>query len=241
MQLVAEAEEIDLPRGARAYCDTRASALRPVSALMRLDLPTFERPTNATSGSVDFGIASMFAAPATNSQVPANNFRPSMPGPRRPARTSVRTATGSGTSTALIPDIRAWPRRRTDGGRDARVPGFRCLLAGWVRAPEKPRRFRKADAFRLLKRCTSTPWRRIITYCWAVGEQVVPGPVDHKPGGKARQHEGENERHEGEHARLHGIGGRRIHLRLQPLRHAHQDRPDADVQERQESQSAGMP
>src|SRR5277367_45957 len=53
-------------------CETRASALRPVSALMRLDLPTFERPTKAISGSSGGGIASLFAAPAMNSQGPAN-------------------------------------------------------------------------------------------------------------------------------------------------------------------------
>ena len=43
----AEIEEIDLRACARASCDTRASVLRPVSALMRLDLPALERPTKA--------------------------------------------------------------------------------------------------------------------------------------------------------------------------------------------------
>src|SRR3982750_1374089 len=55
--------------------DTRAKFVRFISALIRLDLPTFERPTNATSGSKDAGNASMVAAPATNSQEPANSFR----------------------------------------------------------------------------------------------------------------------------------------------------------------------
>src|ERR1700722_2387358 len=50
----------------------RARALRPVSALMRLDLPTLERPANAISGRSGDGIAPSSAAPATNSHGPAN-------------------------------------------------------------------------------------------------------------------------------------------------------------------------
>src|ERR1700722_1240857 len=63
---------------APGVCDTRASACREVRALIRLDLPTFERPTKAISGRDSVGIASMVAAPATNSQSPANNLRPSI-------------------------------------------------------------------------------------------------------------------------------------------------------------------
>src|SRR2546423_7267387 len=45
--------------------DVRARSL-PISALIRLDLPTFERPTTAISGSVGGGNSSGFAAEITN-------------------------------------------------------------------------------------------------------------------------------------------------------------------------------
>src|SRR3954451_8540308 len=57
-------------------CEVRASALRPVSALMRLDLPTLERPANATSMPAIGGKVSIEGEAQTNCQWPAKSFRP---------------------------------------------------------------------------------------------------------------------------------------------------------------------
>src|SRR6266545_723082 len=57
-------------------CDVRASALRPASALIRLDLPTFERPAKAISMPRIGGSRSTVAAAAANCQSPANSLRP---------------------------------------------------------------------------------------------------------------------------------------------------------------------
>ena len=56
--------------------DARASALRPVSALIRLDLPTFERPAKQTSSRSAGGSPSIATTPFTKSQGPANSMRP---------------------------------------------------------------------------------------------------------------------------------------------------------------------
>src|SRR3974390_2605990 len=74
--------------------EMRASALRPVSALTRLDLPTLERPANAIStpriGGNDAGVA----AAATNCQSLANS--------RRPASISVRVKSPAGIEAQSI-------------------------------------------------------------------------------------------------------------------------------------------
>src|SRR5215212_11812698 len=57
-------------------CEVRASALREVSALIRLDLPTFERPANAISTPCIGGSRSAVPAAAANCQSAANSFRP---------------------------------------------------------------------------------------------------------------------------------------------------------------------
>src|SRR5258707_15894809 len=57
-------------------CEVRASALRPVSALIRLDLPTFERPANAISMPFIFGSDDTEPAADRNCQLDANSFRP---------------------------------------------------------------------------------------------------------------------------------------------------------------------
>src|SRR5450631_4532347 len=56
--------------------EVRASALRPVSALIRLDLPTLERPANATSMPAIGGSVSIEGEAQKNCQSPANSFRP---------------------------------------------------------------------------------------------------------------------------------------------------------------------
>src|SRR5579862_2680774 len=56
--------------------EVRASALRPVSALMRLDLPTLERPANAISGAAIGGSEASELAAETKFHSPANSNRP---------------------------------------------------------------------------------------------------------------------------------------------------------------------
>src|SRR5712675_1625446 len=66
-------------------CEVRASALRPVRALIRLDLPTLERPAKATSMPAIGGSVSIEGEAQKNRQSPANNLRPC----------SIRSASGS--------------------------------------------------------------------------------------------------------------------------------------------------
>ena len=57
-------------------CEVRASAERPVSALISDDLPTLERPAKAISGAPIGGRPSDLAAAKKKSQGPANSLRP---------------------------------------------------------------------------------------------------------------------------------------------------------------------
>src|SRR6185436_16637828 len=57
-------------------CEVRASAWRPVSALIRLDLPTLDRPAKAISTPRIAGRLSSDEAAVANCQSPANSFRP---------------------------------------------------------------------------------------------------------------------------------------------------------------------
>src|SRR3954469_4286046 len=56
--------------------EVRASACRPVSALIRLDLPTLERPANAISTPRIAGSEVSDPAAVENCQSAANSFRP---------------------------------------------------------------------------------------------------------------------------------------------------------------------
>src|SRR5579862_7412168 len=56
--------------------EVRANARRPVSALIRLDLPTLERPANAISGALIGGTESSPPAAEMKSHAPANKRRP---------------------------------------------------------------------------------------------------------------------------------------------------------------------
>src|SRR5580693_5068890 len=56
--------------------EVRASARRPVSALIKLDLPTLERPANAISGALIGGTDSSEPAAEMKSHAPANKSRP---------------------------------------------------------------------------------------------------------------------------------------------------------------------
>src|SRR5271168_4530022 len=56
--------------------EVRAKALRPVSALMRLDLPTLDRPANAISGAAIPGSDLSELAAVAKFHSPANSRRP---------------------------------------------------------------------------------------------------------------------------------------------------------------------
>ena len=57
-------------------CEVLARVVRPVSALTREDLPTFDRPAKAISGRLIGGRAGRFWAAAMKSHCPANKSRP---------------------------------------------------------------------------------------------------------------------------------------------------------------------
>ena len=56
--------------------ETRARLVRPASALIRLDLPTFERPAKATSARPSFGRSATLTTPLTKVQGPLNSASP---------------------------------------------------------------------------------------------------------------------------------------------------------------------
>ena len=56
--------------------EVRATFFRPVSELIRLDFPTFDRPAKAISGSILCGRPSILTAPVMNWQSFKNKRRP---------------------------------------------------------------------------------------------------------------------------------------------------------------------
>src|ERR1700751_3666757 len=121
-------------------CEVRASIRRPVSALMRLDLPTLERPAKAISAPVVAGTAARESAAARNCQGVANSLRPASisaddrafqedGGPALPGMTSVRSING--------PALPPW---RRDAGRE-KIPslrGYSCAFAAASPAAMRP-------------------------------------------------------------------------------------------------------
>src|SRR4051812_2266274 len=98
-------------------CEVRASVLRPVSALTRLDLPTFERPAKAISTPSIGGSPSTRLAAQMNSASPAKSLRPgSRYGSRAGGRAGVM-------ARAIGPRLRFG---KEEGRRDA---GVRNLFA----------------------------------------------------------------------------------------------------------------
>src|SRR5579864_1312748 len=77
--------------------DVRASAPRLVSALMRLDLPTLDRPTKATSAPFIAGSEAAEEAAATNRQSDANRLRPA------PISLAVKAGAGMGADVFRVP------------------------------------------------------------------------------------------------------------------------------------------
>src|SRR5947209_7364285 len=115
-------------------CEVRASALRPVSALIRLDLPTLERPANAISMPRIGGSTAIALAAATKRHSPANSLRP------RSISSSVncRVGKGAGTARPFGTVYRAPCSRRESEAHGARTRGHgaalcrsRCIHA-WI-------------------------------------------------------------------------------------------------------------
>src|SRR6185312_13977216 len=145
-------------------CEVRARLLRPVSALMREDLPTLDRPAKATSVAPIGGSISIEGAAWVKRHSPANSFRPasisslsisaamrkcffaSWPGLSRPP-----------TSTFLL-------HSNVDARHMAGHDEIEAILCGGTLGyvaflgRNKPRM--------LLKSSTLTPLRRMMTLCW---------------------------------------------------------------------------
>src|SRR5215467_1121398 len=108
-------------------CEVRASAFLPVSALIRLDLPTLERPANAISMPRIGGKAAIALAAATKRQSPANSLRP------RSISSGVncRVGKGAGTVRPLGKVSRApCPRQESEAHR-ARTRGHGAASCCW--------------------------------------------------------------------------------------------------------------
>src|SRR2546423_6806173 len=104
--------------------EVRASALRPVSALIRLDLPTLERPAKATSMAAIGGSDSIEGDAQKNCQSPANSLRPC----------SIRSASGSAVMRRLSVHRHARPcaghPRLTALARETWMAGTNPALMG---------------------------------------------------------------------------------------------------------------
>src|SRR5215471_12637043 len=148
-------------------CEMRASARRPVSALIRLDLPTLERPATAISMPRMRGSAAAAPAAAANCQSPANSLRPASISAR------VKGEAVAGASGPLMTTSRL---RRGHFFFEKALQAFPC---GLEIAPQLDLGAVPVHDKTLL----------------SDRERVVPGPVDHQSGREVRQHEGEDDRH----------------------------------------------
>ena len=106
--------------------EARASALRPVSALIRLDLPTFERPAKQTSSRSAGGSPSIATTPLTKSQGPAKSSRPR----------SSASGSGSGASGEDLPSCQPHAAIADRDAAAARSPRHRPRSPG---GPSRPR------------------------------------------------------------------------------------------------------
>src|SRR5437868_11977239 len=178
-------------------CEVRASALRPVSALIRLDLPTLERPANATSTPAIGGRVSIEGEAQTNCHSPAKSFRPSSISFASVSavmrRLSIAVPHGEEALFRAVSNHEARYYRRRPILRDARKG---ALLR--MRGPSRlrigllgKRRLDIVEQFHL---------HAVLAHDEALlqhRQQIVPGPVDHEARREARQHEGEDQRHPG--------------------------------------------
>src|SRR5262245_26528940 len=161
-------------------CEVRASARRPVSALIRLDLPTLERPATAISMPRMRGSAAADPAAAANCQSPANSLRPASIS----ARVKGEAVASDGASGPLMTTSRL---RRGHFFFEKALQAFPC---GLEIVPQ-------LDLGAVLVHDHALLGDR---------ERVVPGPVDHDSGREARNNEGEDDRSVVEVVRLRGVG-----------------------------------
>src|SRR5262249_54078304 len=131
-------------------CEVRASPLRPVSALIRLDLPTLERPAKAISMPHIGGSAASDPAAAVNCQSPANSLRP------RSISSGVKANRETGGRAFM---------KRAPHGEEPLTPASLFFLKKLLsfsqrRATPPPYRFTLSNSSIL------APCRRMITDCW---------------------------------------------------------------------------
>src|SRR6267142_2662117 len=180
-------------------CEVRASALRPVSALISEDLPTLERPAKATSRPAIGGSVSIEGEAQTNCQSPANSFRPC----------SISSALVSAVmreASMIVPHgeeallQRHLEPRGPDGYfgpilRDAAKRPLLRMRESWWTDPSLRRLLRREGGLQIVEQLHLHAVAAHDEALLQHRQQVVPGPVDHKPGREARQHEGEDQRH----------------------------------------------
>src|ERR1700730_4805100 len=204
-------------------CEVRARALRPVSALTRLDLPTLERPAKATSMPAIGGSVSIEGEAQKNCQSPAHRFCPC----------SISFASMSGVMRSLSIPVIARSEATKQSGlsfqvldcfaslamTDPNPLSFSWLLPRLLRSKRRPEIVEQFDLHAVAMHDEALLQHR---------KRIVPGPVDHEAGREARQHEGEDQRHPGKDHLLGRVRRRRIELHLEPHRDAHDDRPNAE-------------
>src|SRR6187551_2832760 len=165
-------------------CEVRASALRPVSALIRLDLPTLERPANATSMPAIGGRVSIEGEAQTNFQSPAKSFRPSS------------TSFASVSSVMRRSSVRHC--ERSEAIHRIGLPSLDCFVAALpcANASRLSQAMTRMESSRFLDGLLGEYGLEIVhqLHLHAVlahdvallqhREQVVPGPVDHQACGE---------------------------------------------------------
>src|SRR5690349_9770260 len=180
-------------------CEVRARLLRPVSALMREDLPTLERPAKAISSPAIGGNVSIDGAAQVNCQSPAKSFLPR----------SISFASMSAVMRRLSPPSSRATRSNPFHSETTHELLRRgaCHRAG-PRGPDPlaSRNDDRRDRGTLRLRLRLLPGEGALEivqqlHLYAVAahdealldhrQQIVPGPVDHQPRREARQHEGE--------------------------------------------------
>src|SRR5258708_20849731 len=137
-------------------CEVRASARRPVSALIRLDLPTLERPAKAISMPRIAGSAASAPAAAANCQSPANSLRPASVS----ARVKREAEASEGASAPVMTKSRSRPCHFFFEKTSQAFPG----------------------AFEIVPQLDLGA---VLVHDHALlrdRDRVVPGPVDHQPG-----------------------------------------------------------
>src|SRR5271169_4313467 len=168
--------------------EVRANPLRLVSALIRLDLPTLERPAKANSKPFIAGSEAGVAAAAAKRQSPANS--------RRPAPTSLVVKAGCGIGVPA-----------SISGRAAHAGVTFFFEETFDAAPYIPEIIQQFDLGAVAAHDDGLLGHR---------QRVVPRPINYEARGERRQHEGEDHRHPIEDHLLRRIGRRRIELHLEP-------------------------